>query len=103
MADLWHTRRISKEQMPAKTIRETLGALTPQTLDSLLDRVYRQRQKGDIPLSELYVQRAILNAARSVESDKMTQQGSGGGEAYAPTYDMQNHIDFWMQRLLGEE
>ncbi|MFT9075995.1 hypothetical protein [Ethanoligenens sp.] len=99
MTDLWHTRRIGKEQISPKTIREAFGALTPQTLDSLLDRVYRQRQKGDIPLPELYVQRAILNAAQSAGFDKMARQGSGG-EAHAPTYDMQDYIDFSMQRLL---
>lgn len=101
MADLWHTRRIGKEQIPASTIREALRILTPQILDPLLDRVYRQRQKGDISLPELYVQRAILKAAQSAGFDKMARQG-GGGEAHAPTYDMQDYINFSMQRLLGE-
>lgn len=100
MADLWYTRHIGKEQISAKTIREAFHALTPQALDSLLDRVYRQRQKGDISLPELYVQRAILNAARSACFDKMARQ-SGHGEAHGPTYDMQDYIDFSMRRLLG--
>lgn len=100
MVDLWHTRRIGKQQIPTPIIREALGALTPQTLDSLLDRVYRQRQKEDIPLPDPYVQRAILNAARSTGFDRMTRQGSNG-EAHAPTYNMQNYIDLSMQRLMG--
>lgn len=102
IADLWHTHCIGKEQIPVQTIREALGALTPQTLDSLFDRVYRQRQKGDIPLPELYVQRAILNAAQSTGFDKMARQ-SGGGEAHVPTYDMQDYIELSVQRLLGGE
>lgn len=100
IADLWRTRRIGKEQVPENAIREALSGLTPQMLDSLLDRMYWQKEKEVIPLPDKYMQRAILNETRHAAFAQMSQQGNSSS-GFAPTYDMQEYTDLSMKRLLS--
>lgn len=97
IANLWLTRRIGRELVPVEIIRSALSALTPQVLDTVIERVGRQSGKGEIAQRVPYVQRAILNAGQDMQMAKWAKTDK------EPTYDIKDYIDFSMQRLLEEK
>ena len=100
LSDLLRTGRIGKSRVPPQEVQSALVNLTPEIVDTVLDRFLGQLAKEQVPRPLEYLKSCFLSAGR----DASLKKSAGSSTARdKQSFDVKKYTDLSMKRLLEWE